>query len=111
MRSEGHVDGGLLKAHFEAFQEAYRQPPTAVPAAFRDLQFRLRGLLESSGEIGHYGPHTDPQLGSTPLLHSVQSFSNDVTGLCRAVGEEDMFSYVPAAPPGAYLCHLSKEIT
>ena len=100
MRSEGHLDGGLLKAHFEAFQEAYKQPPPAVPVPFRDVQFRLMGLLlESSGEIGHYGPHTDPQLGSTPLLHSVQSFSNDVTGLCRAVGEEDMFGYVPTAHP------------
>ena len=33
-----------------------------------------------------------------------------MTGLCRQVGDEDMFSYVPEAPSGAYLRGLYKEI-
>ena len=46
-----------------------------------------------------------------PLLSSVQTFRHAMTRLCRTIGDEDIFSYDPQAPPGAYLCGVSQEIS
>ena len=85
--------------------------PTDTPTAMRDVQYRLWAQMETQGETEVYGPHRDSPMATRPLFSSVQTFRHAMTHLCRTIGDEDIFSYDPHAPPGAYLRGVSQEIS
>ena len=115
MRSMDTSDSALpcpWQAHFEAFRDASMVScPADVPSAMRDVQYRLWAQMESQGETEVYGPHRDPPMATRPLLSSAQTFRQAMTRLCRTIGDEDIFTYAPQAPPGAYLRGISQDIS
>ena len=115
MRSMDTSDSSLpcpWQAHFDAFRSASMEScPADVPSAMRDVQYRLWARMEAQGESEVYGPHRDGYMASRPLLTNAQTFRQAMTRLCREIGDEDIFTYAPQAPPGAYLRGISADIS